>query len=170
VRQATDKVTPVRPAADAVTSEEGKDAVAKVLPRFAFFGALPPSVLPVLLGVRKRLDVHKNVDRKLLRLTYYLIQLACGDGSAGTPMPFSTLNGARRRPPPWRPGLGSRTPACLQSAGGRGMWSLGRVRATRPSSRGQAPRTVAVVNAGPRPPPDNDRCAAAAQPRRRRCA
>lgn len=81
-------------AAAAVTSEDGaKEAIAKVLPRLVLFGALPPSIVPVLLSIRKALDVQKHVDKKLLRLTYYLIQLACGDGSAGTTMPFSPLTG-----------------------------------------------------------------------------
>ncbi|KAI8463169.1 MAG: hypothetical protein J3K34DRAFT_496513, partial [Monoraphidium minutum] len=75
----------------AATAEDGREIVAKALPRLALFGALPPSILPVLLGVRKLLDVNKSADRKLLRLTFYFIQLACGDGSAGTTIPFSPL-------------------------------------------------------------------------------
>ncbi|GBF93132.1 hypothetical protein Rsub_05861 [Raphidocelis subcapitata] len=80
-----------RALAAAATAEDGKETVAKVLPRLVLFGALPPSILPVLLSVRSSLDVHKNVDKKLLRLTYYLIQLACSDGSAGTTLPFSVM-------------------------------------------------------------------------------
>jgi hypothetical protein len=72
--------------------------VSKALPRLTLFGAMPPSILPVLLSIRKLLDVHKSVDRKLLRLTYYMIQLACGDGSAGTTLPFSPLTGEGRPP------------------------------------------------------------------------
>jgi hypothetical protein len=82
-----------RRAAEATGAEDAKELITKTLPRLALFGALPPSILPVLLSVRKALDVHKGINKKLLRLTYYLIQLVCGDGSAGTVLPFSLLAG-----------------------------------------------------------------------------
>jgi hypothetical protein len=93
----TAPLAPRHRAAEAGTAEDAKEAIAKTLPRLALFGALPPSILPVLLSVRKALDVHKNVNKKLLRLAYYLIQLACSDGSGGTVLPFSLLAGARAR-------------------------------------------------------------------------
>lgn len=72
-----------------------KDVITKVLPRLTLFGALPPSILPILLSVRALVDVPKSPDRKVLRLIHYLIQLACGDGSAGTIVPFSPLIGKK---------------------------------------------------------------------------
>ena len=42
------------------------------------------------------------VRRKLLRVINYLIQLACGDGSAGTPVPFSPLIGGAAAAAPTR--------------------------------------------------------------------
>lgn len=83
-------------AAAAPTQEDGREIAAKALARLALFGALPPSILPVLLGVRAMLlDGGKgaSANRKVLRLANYMIQLACSDGSAGTPMPFSPLTG-----------------------------------------------------------------------------
>eukprot|EP00879_Flechtneria_rotunda_P022502 GHRR01023753.1.p1 GENE.GHRR01023753.1~~GHRR01023753.1.p1 ORF type:complete len:1357 (+),score=559.90 GHRR01023753.1:692-4762(+) len=58
------------------------------------FGGLPPSVLPMLVAVRMKVDMPKTADRKLLRVVNYLIQLAAGEGSAGTVVPFSTLTGS----------------------------------------------------------------------------
>lgn len=57
------------------------------------FGALPPSMLPALVSVRTKVDLPKTADRKLLRLVNYLIQLAAGEGAAGTVVPFTTLLG-----------------------------------------------------------------------------
>ncbi len=65
----------------------------KVLPRMTLFGALPPSILPILIAIRDLLDVPKAPNRKTLRLVHYLIQLAAGDGSGGTVVPFSPLAG-----------------------------------------------------------------------------
>jgi len=55
--------------------------------------AMPPSILPALVSVRTKVDLPKTADRKLLRIVNYLIQLAAGEGSAGTVVPFSTLLG-----------------------------------------------------------------------------
>ena len=82
-------VASVKPG-DAASSTE---VVGKVVPRLTLYGALPPSILPVLLSIRTLLDLPKTGDRKLLRIVNYLIQLACGDGSAGTVVPFSPLVG-----------------------------------------------------------------------------
>jgi hypothetical protein len=43
------------------------------------------------------LDLPKTGDRKLLRVVNYLIQLAAGEGSAGTVVPFSTLTGPQQQ-------------------------------------------------------------------------
>lgn len=82
-------------AASAKTNQDGnaKDVISKVVPRMALFGALPPSILPHLVAIRDIVDAPKNPDKKLLRVVQYLIQLACGEGSAGTPVPFSPLTG-----------------------------------------------------------------------------
>jgi hypothetical protein len=40
-----------------------------------------------------QVDLPKTADRKLLRVVNYLVQLAAGEGSAGTVVPFSTLSG-----------------------------------------------------------------------------
>jgi hypothetical protein len=65
----------------------------KALNRMALFGAMPPSILPALVSVRTKVDLPKTADRKLLRLVNYMIQIAAGEGSAGTVVPFSTLLG-----------------------------------------------------------------------------
>lgn len=65
----------------------------RVLNRMTLFGSLPPSILPMLVSVRLKVDMPKTADRKLLRVVNYLIQLAAGEGSAGTVVPFSTLVG-----------------------------------------------------------------------------
>jgi hypothetical protein len=74
-------------------SKEAKEVFTKVLSRMALFGALPPAILPALVSVRTKVDLPKTADRKLLRIVNYLIQLAAGEGSAGTVVPFSTLLG-----------------------------------------------------------------------------
>lgn len=83
------------PAAEALNSTDGssKELIAKVLIRMTLFGSLPPSILPMLVSVRVKVDLPKTADRKLLRVVNYLIQLAAGEGSAGTVVPFSTLVG-----------------------------------------------------------------------------
>jgi hypothetical protein len=45
------------------------------------------------LTVLLQVDMPKTADRKLLRVVNYLVQLAAGEGSAGTVVPFSTLSG-----------------------------------------------------------------------------
>lgn len=75
--------------------KEAKDVFMKALNRMALFGAMPPSILPALVSVRTKVDLPKTADRKLLRLVNYMIQLAAGEGSAGTVVPFSTLLGER---------------------------------------------------------------------------
>lgn len=82
-------------AAEALNSSDGsaQEVVAKVLTRITLFGSLPPSILPMLVSVRVKVDLPKTADRKLLRVVNYLIQLASGEGSAGTVVPFSTLIG-----------------------------------------------------------------------------
>lgn len=77
-------------------SKEAKEVFTKVLSRMALFGALPPSILPALVSVRTKVDLPKTADRKLLRIVNYLIQLAAGEGSAGTVVPFSTLLGEQQ--------------------------------------------------------------------------
>jgi hypothetical protein len=94
--------------ADAASSEreearlEARAAAARVLPRLVLFGALPPSSLPTLVAARRFLDNPSakpaSVDRKLLRLAGYLLQVAAGEGSAGTPVPFSPLVGGAQPP------------------------------------------------------------------------
>lgn len=88
-----------QPAASAVDSADGsgKEVISKVMVRMTLFGALPPSILPMLLSVRVKVDLPKTADRKLLRVVNYLIQLAAGEGSAGTVVPFSTLIGRMHR-------------------------------------------------------------------------
>lgn len=76
-------------------SKEAKEVFTKVLSRMALFEALPPSILPALVSVRTKVDLPKTADRKLLRIVNYLVQLAAGEGSAGTVVPFSTLLGER---------------------------------------------------------------------------
>jgi hypothetical protein len=44
-------------------------------------------------AVLSQVDLPKTADRKLLRVVNYLVQLAAGEGSAGTVVPFSTLSG-----------------------------------------------------------------------------
>lgn len=63
----------------------------------ALFGAMPPSILPALVSVRTKVDLPKTADRKLLRIVNYMVQLACGEGSAGTVVPFSTLLGEQQQ-------------------------------------------------------------------------
>ncbi|KAF8062701.1 SPAC3H8.02 [Scenedesmus sp. PABB004] len=89
-----------RALAHALGGGEGatKEVVSKLLTRLALFGALPPSILPMLVTARTRADMPKSVDRKLLRVVSYLIQLAAGPGSAGTVVPFSTLGGQALAP------------------------------------------------------------------------
>lgn len=74
-------------------AKEAKEVFTKVLSRLALFGALPPSILPALVSVRMKVDLPKTADRKLLRIVNYLIQLAAGEGSAGTVVPFSPMLG-----------------------------------------------------------------------------
>lgn len=87
--------------ANALTSQDAtsnsKELFGKILNRMALFGALPPSILPVLVSVRVKVDMPKTADRKLLRVVNYLIQLAAGEGSAGTVVPFSTLIGEQQQ-------------------------------------------------------------------------
>jgi hypothetical protein len=45
-----------------------------------------------------QVDLPKTADRKLLRVVNYLVQLAAGEGSAGTVVPFSTLSGKHYTP------------------------------------------------------------------------
>jgi hypothetical protein len=75
--------------------KEAREVLTKVVSRLTLFGGLPPSILPMLVSVRTRVDLPKTADRKLLRVVTYLIQLASGEGAAGTAVPFSTLLGAR---------------------------------------------------------------------------
>eukprot|EP00878_Enallax_costatus_P011642 GHUV01012151.1.p1 GENE.GHUV01012151.1~~GHUV01012151.1.p1 ORF type:complete len:380 (+),score=113.55 GHUV01012151.1:337-1476(+) len=84
-----------RALAEALNSTDGsaREIMAKVLNRMTLFGSLPPSILPMLVSVRVKVDLPKTADRKLLRVVNYLIQLAAGEGSAGTVVPFSTLVG-----------------------------------------------------------------------------
>lgn len=86
----------VHPAAAALNSSESKESkevFSKVLSKLTLFGALPPSILPMLVSVRVKVDLPKTADRKLLRIVNYLTQLASGEGSAGTIVPFSPLMG-----------------------------------------------------------------------------
>ncbi|KAF6252279.1 hypothetical protein COO60DRAFT_1704362 [Scenedesmus sp. NREL 46B-D3] len=75
------------------TDGSGREVISKVLVRLTLFGSLPPSILPMLVSVRLKVDLPKTADRKLLRVVNYLVQLAAGEGSAGTVVPFSTLSG-----------------------------------------------------------------------------
>lgn len=76
-------------------AKEARAELSKALSRMTLFGALPPSTLPLLVGVRTKVDLPKTGDRKLLRVVQYLLQLAAGEGAGGTVAPFSTLLGAR---------------------------------------------------------------------------
>uniref|UniRef100_A0A383W189 SH3 domain-containing protein n=1 Tax=Tetradesmus obliquus TaxID=3088 RepID=A0A383W189_TETOB len=71
----------------------GREVISKIMVRLTLFGGLPPSILPLLVSVRLKVDLPKTADRKLLRVVNYLVQLAAGEGSAGTVVPFSTLSG-----------------------------------------------------------------------------
>eukprot|EP00882_Tetradesmus_deserticola_P018649 GHRQ01020029.1.p1 GENE.GHRQ01020029.1~~GHRQ01020029.1.p1 ORF type:complete len:407 (+),score=161.44 GHRQ01020029.1:535-1755(+) len=71
----------------------GREVMSKVMVRLTLFGSMPPSILPMLVSVRLKVDLPKTADRKLLRVVNYLVQLAAGEGSAGTVVPFSTLSG-----------------------------------------------------------------------------
>jgi hypothetical protein len=48
-----------------------------------------------------QVDLPKTADRKLLRVVNYLVQLAAGEGSAGTVVPFSTLSGEQAAASSW---------------------------------------------------------------------
>jgi hypothetical protein len=77
------------PAASAKFSspESVKEVAAKVLPRIAQFGNVPPAILPVLVALKK-LPEDKKTERKLLRLVNYFVQLLAGEGTAGSVVPF----------------------------------------------------------------------------------
>jgi hypothetical protein len=78
-----------RPAASAKfgSPESIKEVAAKVLPRIAQFGNVPPAILPVLVALKK-LPEDKKTERKLLRLVNYFVQLLAGEGTAGSVVPF----------------------------------------------------------------------------------
>lgn len=79
-------------AAQSGQDASGQELAAKVLPRLALFGQLPPALIPHLTALRQQPD-GKPQDRKLLRLVNYLLQVAISAGSGGTTLPFSPLSG-----------------------------------------------------------------------------
>ncbi|KAK9794598.1 hypothetical protein WJX73_004152 [Symbiochloris irregularis] len=64
------------------TGDKGhKMLLSSVLPRLSQFEGLPPALIPQLI------QLSDTDDRRLVRFTFYLLQLLLGPGAAGTPSP-----------------------------------------------------------------------------------
>lgn len=65
--------------------------VERALARLLQHGHVTPASVPALLGALKTAQQYK--DKGLVRLVYFLVQLALGDGSAGAPLPMPFSKG-----------------------------------------------------------------------------
>lgn len=65
--------------------------VERALARLLQHGHITPASVPALLGALKTAQQYK--DKGLVRLVYFLVQLALGDGSAGAPLPMPFSKG-----------------------------------------------------------------------------
>lgn len=76
-------------AADAIKNSDDKtpkDVIELSLTRLMQFGTMPLPVVQQVLAALTQVDPRKE-DRYHTRIIHYLIQLAYGDGYAGTPLP-----------------------------------------------------------------------------------
>ena len=67
--------------------------VDRLLARLLQHGHITIASVQPILGALKTAEAHKE-SKSLVRLIYFLVQLALGDGTAGTPLPMPFSKGA----------------------------------------------------------------------------
>ncbi|KAJ9534881.1 hypothetical protein QJQ45_029569, partial [Haematococcus lacustris] len=83
----------------ALADEKQRDGLEKQMCRLAQHGALTLGTVELALGVLPKGSRGDKGDRLLARFVLYLVQLALGDGSAGTPVPQPAGRGSAPSPP-----------------------------------------------------------------------
>lgn len=71
-----------------------KDVIERQVARLLQFGSITIKTVKPLLQALQQNNSKDADDRSLVRVLFYLVQLALGDGSAGTPMPVPPSKGA----------------------------------------------------------------------------
>ncbi|KAJ9535027.1 hypothetical protein QJQ45_029699, partial [Haematococcus lacustris] len=82
-----------------LADEKQRDGLEKQMCRLAQHGALTLGTVELALGVLPKGSRGDKGDRLLARFVLYLVQLALGDGSAGTPVPQPAGRGSAPSPP-----------------------------------------------------------------------
>ncbi|KAL6755125.1 hypothetical protein V8C86DRAFT_3162109, partial [Haematococcus lacustris] len=93
----------------ALADEKQRDGLEKQMCRLAQHGALTLGTVELALGVLPKGSRGDKGDRLLARFVLYLVQLALGDGSAGTPVPQPAGRAALQ--PHCPPGLAGSAPS-----------------------------------------------------------
>lgn len=74
--------------------EKAKEGVERQLARLIQHGILTiNTVEPLISALQSQPGKESKEDKQSIRAGFYLLQLAFGDGSAGTPLPVPSLKG-----------------------------------------------------------------------------